>query len=201
MNRDEFDNYTGLRCMFCGEAEVVDLMEVWHGHEFMLDTCCEALHESILDDMRDDPKYSAQLLRRLGVEVVMGAQLRRVAACVEGYRLDCKLEIRPIEQAGAKLFVREHHRHCKPPAGWRFGAGIWNAWTLIGVVMVGRPVARGFDPSRAMRSTASACVLTCRASLPGTPAANSTAGRPARPRNGALSASSPTPWSQSPVQR
>lgn len=54
--------------------------------------------------------------------------------------------VRPITLRAAKLFVAEHHRHNKPPTGWKFGVGlIDNAGTLIGVATAGRPVARHFD--------------------------------------------------------
>ena len=62
--------------------------------------------------------------------------------------LDWNPRIVTVSQARAKAFVREHHAHCPPPAGWRFGAGLCNGHELIGVVMVGRPVARRLDPAR-----------------------------------------------------
>ena len=53
------------------------------------------------------------------------------------------LKIRPITLKQAKSFVREHHRHNKPPVGWKFGVGLVDAsGTLVGVATAGRPVAR-----------------------------------------------------------
>lgn len=56
------------------------------------------------------------------------------------------LELRPISQADAFAFVREHHRHHGVPVG----ALWWHAChddegVLRGVAVVGRPVARKLD--------------------------------------------------------
>jgi hypothetical protein len=48
----------------------------------------------------------------------------------------------PVRQKAAFRFVRMRHRHHKAPVGWLFGFGAnWEA-ALVGVVIVGRPVAR-----------------------------------------------------------
>jgi hypothetical protein len=53
------------------------------------------------------------------------------------------MKIVPITLKQAQAFVREHHRHNKPPVGWKFGVGLTNAnGELIGVATAGRPVAR-----------------------------------------------------------
>ena len=48
----------------------------------------------------------------------------------------------PVTQAVAKEFVTKHHRHHKAPLGSIFQIGIEENDQLIGVIMVGRPVAR-----------------------------------------------------------
>lgn len=48
----------------------------------------------------------------------------------------------PITLAQAKDFVGNFHRHHKAPVGHRFSVGVENNGKLIGVVVVGRPVAR-----------------------------------------------------------
>lgn len=48
-----------------------------------------------------------------------------------------------IEFAAAAAFVSEHHRHHTPPRGHLFSIGAWQGDDLVGVVIVGRPVARG----------------------------------------------------------
>ncbi len=67
--------------------------------------------------------------------------------------LDFNLEVVDVSLATAKAFVANHHRHCKAPVGWRFGAGIRNGSELIGVIMVGRPVARMLDATRVVEVT------------------------------------------------
>lgn len=45
----------------------------------------------------------------------------------------------------AANFVREHHRHHTPPVGHLFSIGAENDGKLVGVAIVGRPVARHRD--------------------------------------------------------
>lgn len=55
------------------------------------------------------------------------------------------LKLCPITFARAKEFIKQHHRHNKPPTGWKFGIGLTNDGVLVGVVTVGRPIARHYD--------------------------------------------------------
>ncbi|WP_295198756.1 XF1762 family protein [uncultured Brevundimonas sp.] len=50
-----------------------------------------------------------------------------------------------IEFADAASFVAEHHRHHTPPVGHLFSIGAFVGDDLIGVAIVGRPVARHRD--------------------------------------------------------
>ncbi len=50
---------------------------------------------------------------------------------------------RRVEFADAAAFVSEHHRHHTPPPGHLFSIGAYEGDRLCGVVIVGRPVARG----------------------------------------------------------
>jgi hypothetical protein len=59
----------------------------------------------------------------------------------------------PMEFAVAAAFVREHHRHHTPPAGHKFSIGAMDGEQLIGVVIVGRPVARRRDDGRTLEVT------------------------------------------------
>ena len=122
-------------------------MEVWSPREFSIQTCCEGMHEAVADFLAADPKSAARWLNRKGLTGISPRGARRVIDDQGQLLIDWHIELRPIEQKQAKALVASHHRHCaKPPAGWRFGAGIYNGPELIGAVMVGRPVARGFDP-------------------------------------------------------
>ena len=55
------------------------------------------------------------------------------------------LSIQPITFPEACEFVRRHHRHHLPPQGWRFGLAVNDGERVVGVVTVGRPVARMLD--------------------------------------------------------
>jgi hypothetical protein len=55
------------------------------------------------------------------------------------------LHIQPIDFAEAKEFVTQHHRHHKPPVGHKFSVAANDGARVVGVVIVGRPVARGLD--------------------------------------------------------
>jgi hypothetical protein len=55
------------------------------------------------------------------------------------------LTIVPVSFRGAAEFVADHHRHHKPPRGMKFAIGVADGDELVGVAMVGRPVARHYD--------------------------------------------------------
>lgn len=145
-----------LACMFCGEHERVSVFEVWDDGAFQLDTCCEGMRDSASEFMAEDPRAAAQWLAQLPHDdddegaptfAELVGKPRRVLDATGQLLLDWNPEIVPVPWREAREFVRAHHRHCKPPAGWRFGAGIRNGRKLIGVVIVGRPVARAIDAS------------------------------------------------------
>ena len=128
-------------CLFCGETERVDLFEVWD-HEFMLDICCEGLAEQVAREMAEDPVWARRFLREQNLEALCGQELRRVADDDGGgLVLDWALEIHPIDREPARHFVARHHAHCRPPVTWRFQTAIYNGRTLLGVAVVGNPVA------------------------------------------------------------
>lgn len=58
---------------------------------------------------------------------------------------DGRLELVPISLREARAFVARHHRHNEPPRGWLCGVGIEVDGVLVGVAILGRPVAPGFD--------------------------------------------------------
>lgn len=55
------------------------------------------------------------------------------------------LALRPLSFAEACAFIDAHHRHHKRPQGHKFSIGAESFGELIGVTIVGRPVARGLD--------------------------------------------------------
>jgi hypothetical protein len=56
-----------------------------------------------------------------------------------------RLRHQRVEFASAAVFVSEHHRHHTPPVGHLFSIGAYRGDELVGVVIVGRPVARRRD--------------------------------------------------------
>lgn len=55
------------------------------------------------------------------------------------------LEIQPITFDEACEFVRRHHRHHVPPQGHKFSIAVNDGEKVVGVIIVGRPVARYLD--------------------------------------------------------
>lgn len=55
------------------------------------------------------------------------------------------LELIPVTFRQASAFVTEHHRHHDAPRGHKFSIGVLKGEELVGVIMVGRPVARAYD--------------------------------------------------------
>ena len=72
----------------------------------------------------------------------------------------------PVTLRQARDFVREHHRHNAPPQGHKFSIGLLREGRLVGVVIVGRPIARWNDDGTTAEVTR-CCVLE------GNPNANS----------------------------
>lgn len=56
-----------------------------------------------------------------------------------------KLSVVPLKLSEANTFVAAHHRHNKPVLGARFSIGATVDGNLVGVAIVGRPVARMID--------------------------------------------------------
>lgn len=63
------------------------------------------------------------------------------------------LTVMPIDFATASEFVRRHHRHHTPSIGHRFSLAAVRGERLVGVAIVGRPVARGRQDGRTLEAT------------------------------------------------
>lgn len=55
------------------------------------------------------------------------------------------MEVRPVTFKAACEFVRQLHRHNKPPRGHKFSVSLIDDGKVVGVAMAGRPVARHYD--------------------------------------------------------
>lgn len=60
------------------------------------------------------------------------------------------LQLVPVSFADACGFVATWHRHHAPPIGHKFSVGVADDDVLVGVAMVGRPVARHYDDGRTL---------------------------------------------------
>lgn len=63
------------------------------------------------------------------------------------------LAIQPVTFEEACEFIRKHHSHHDPPQGWKFGCGVNDGERLVGVVTVGRPVARHYQDGWTLEAT------------------------------------------------
>lgn len=72
-----------------------------------------------------------------------GTQSESLSTEREGGMKD--LRIIPINLEEANEFVRQYHRHHKPVPGAKFCVAIAKTETIVGVAIVGRPVARMVD--------------------------------------------------------
>jgi len=66
------------------------------------------------------------------------------------------LQIVPVSFADAASFVTQHHRHHKPPVSHKFSIGVARDDVLVGVAIVGRPIARSFDDGWTLEVTRTA---------------------------------------------
>lgn len=55
------------------------------------------------------------------------------------------MKAQPISLREACAWIAEHHRHHKPPQGMKFAVAAEKEGRRVGVVVVGRPVAKGWD--------------------------------------------------------
>lgn len=63
------------------------------------------------------------------------------------------IELQPITFSEAAEFIAKHHRHHLPPVGWKFGIAVNDGEKVVGVITVGRPVARHLDNSWTLEVT------------------------------------------------
>ena len=64
-----------------------------------------------------------------------------------------RMQLVHVELKEANAFVAEHHRHHKPVVGHRFSLGAIKDGALVGVSIVGRPVARMVDAKTTLEVT------------------------------------------------
>lgn len=67
-----------------------------------------------------------------------------------------QLVCRPITRDEAFAWVRAHHRHLPPPAGWLFGVAVECDGEVVHVAILGRPTARALQDGRTAEVTRAA---------------------------------------------
>ena len=72
----------------------------------------------------------------------LDVSLRALRASVAVQR---PVKVVPVTLAQAKTFVEFVHRHLPRLHAWKYGVGLQDKVSLVGVVAVGRPVARALD--------------------------------------------------------
>lgn len=65
-------------------------------------------------------------------------------------RLDMSLSVVPITFKDANAFVAKHHRHHKTVPGCKFCVAVSDGNDVVGVAIVGRPVARMADDGKTL---------------------------------------------------
>ncbi len=63
------------------------------------------------------------------------------------------LRLVPVTFAQATSFITDWHRHHRPPVGHKFSIGVADGDVLVGVAVVGRPVARMLDDGHTLEVT------------------------------------------------
>lgn len=63
------------------------------------------------------------------------------------------LRLVPVTFAQAREFIGAWHRHHRPPQGHKFSLGIAQEDELVGVAVIGRPVARMLDDGHTLEVT------------------------------------------------
>ena len=66
------------------------------------------------------------------------------------------LRLVPVDFATACQYVAMWHRHHQQPTGHKFSIGVADAGVLVGVIIVGRPIARAYDDGETLEVTRSA---------------------------------------------
>jgi hypothetical protein len=76
-----------------------------------------------------------------------------VTARTSNWVTNWQLHIVPVRFKDAREFVRTHHRHHTPSVGHKFSIGVAQGHELVGVAIVGRPVARHYDDGHTLEVT------------------------------------------------
>lgn len=127
-------------CPCCGDWASFGVSEVYPElRKLVLHACC---HENLCGWIAEIASWS----RRRRVQWMLyetGLLVREIVLTedVLSWTFDYGLRLEPVDFATARDFIRDHHRHCVPPVGWKYGAAVFNGSERIGVVTAGRPIS------------------------------------------------------------
>lgn len=140
-------------CDFCGQPYELHVLEVYlEERTFTISACCEGAQDDasawLAEPLAAPRREVCEWFRHetdLTIRAVVPDEGVGLRFGNGGLTLDFGLDPCTVSLAEAKAFIAEHHRHSKPPVGWKWGHGLRNGPDLVAVAMVGRPVARGLD--------------------------------------------------------
>lgn len=67
--------------------------------------------------------------------------------------MSSQFHTRPLSRNEVNDYINKYHRHHKAPVGYKFAIGAERDKTLVGIVVVGRPVARNINASEVVEVT------------------------------------------------
>ena len=134
-------------CTFCGEVPEIDLLcgEIdGHSNHFDLCGCCTQSQEARNAGWSWEEVYGVSLAE--SAALISGKPVSKTveegAEVIWATKLRCEwVKSRNL----VKDFIRQHHRHNpRPNAGDKARFVVWNGDTIVGVAMLGNPVARKY---------------------------------------------------------
>lgn len=118
--------------------------DVWQeSRAIELDACCEANLEGWIESISGWSRH--ERARWMYEETGLIVKDILVSGGVLQWTVDYGLKLGAVSFADAREFVARHHRHCKAPAGWKYGQAVFNGSEMVGVMMAGRPVSAALE--------------------------------------------------------
>ncbi len=137
-------------CLCCGDWADFGITEVhFDTRELVLHSCCEENLSGWLDTIRAWSREERSEWVRFETAIYVRDIL--VEGDVLRWTLDYGLHLEKVFFADAKEFIREHHRHCKAPVGWKYGSAVFNGREMVGVMTAGDRCRRSWQGRVALK--------------------------------------------------
>lgn len=131
-------------CPCCGVWASFEVTDVClDTREVLLDAYCEANLEGWLESIAAWSRKERSRWMFLQTGILVKDVI--ITGDVLSWTLDYGLRFEAVSFADAKEFIRVHHRHYDPPAGWKYGVAVFNGPERVGVMTAGRPVSAELD--------------------------------------------------------